>query len=75
MNIWPTKKINLLAVHIKLGIVKQVVKVMDANKPAFTYLIKKNSRLSEAKIKKGIFGGSRITDVFKNPKFGKPVRL
>ena len=63
------EKIILPALHIKLGIVKQLVKAMDTNKPAFTYLREKFPRLSEAKIKEGIFVGPQIRDIFKDPKF------
>ena len=41
---------------------------MNTNKPAFVYLRTKFPRLSEAKIKEGIFVGRQIKDIFKVPK-------
>lgn len=38
----------------------QLFKAMDANKPTFTYLRGKFSRMSEAKIKEEIFVGPQI---------------
>ncbi|GBM35655.1 hypothetical protein AVEN_244537-1 [Araneus ventricosus] len=67
------KKIILPALHLKLGIVKQLVEAMDTNKPAFTYLREKFPRLSEAKIKEGIFVGPQISDIFKDTKFENPL--
>ncbi|GBN25596.1 hypothetical protein AVEN_153975-1 [Araneus ventricosus] len=64
------KKIILPALRIKLGIVKQLIKVIDTNKPAFTYLREKFPRLNEAKIKEAIFMGSQIRGIFKDTKFG-----
>ena len=46
-------KIMLPPLHIKLGLMKNFVKAM----PAFNYLAEKFPRLSEAKIKEGIFAG------------------
>lgn len=48
---------------------------MNTNKKAFTYLNEKIPRPSEVKIKKGISVGSRIKDIFKDPKFAKLVGL
>lgn len=60
---------NLTCSIGKLGVVKQLVKTMDTNKPAFIYLRTKFLRLSEEKIKKKIFMGPQIRDIFKNLKF------
>ncbi|GBM61396.1 hypothetical protein AVEN_70760-1 [Araneus ventricosus] len=63
-------KENILpAIHIKLGIMKQLVKAMDTNKATFTYLREKFPRLSKAKIKEGIFVGPKIRDIFKDTEF------
>lgn len=64
----PTK-ILLPPLHIKLGLMKNLVKAMDKNGPAFLYLSKKFPRLSEAKIKEGVFIGPQIRDLFKDAEF------
>jgi hypothetical protein len=48
-------KIVLPFLHIKLGVMKNFVKAMDRDGSAFKYLAQKFLRLSEAKIKEGIF--------------------
>jgi hypothetical protein len=53
-------KILLPPLHIKLGLIKYVVKAMDQTGPAFTYLAEKLPRLSEAKIKLRFFVGPQI---------------
>jgi len=51
-------KILLPTLHIKLCLMKNFVKAMDRTGSAFKYLAEKFLRLSEAKIKEGIFGSS-----------------
>jgi len=46
--------------HFKLGLMKDFVKAMNQEEAAFTYLRKKFPRLSEAKLKEGIFTGPQI---------------
>jgi len=43
--------------HLKLGLTKNSVKAMNQEEAAFTYLREKFPRLSEAKLKEGIFIG------------------
>ena len=43
--------------HLKLGLMKNSVKAMDQEEAAFTYLWEKFRRLSEAKLKEGVFIG------------------
>ena len=50
----------LTPLHIKLGLVKQMVKAMDKTLPAFNYLVEKFPNLSGAKIQEGIFVGLQI---------------
>jgi hypothetical protein len=57
-------KILLPPLHIKLGLMKIFVKAMDRNGSAFKYLAEKISRLSEAKIKQGVFVGPQIHKLF-----------
>ena len=49
--------------HIKLGLFKQFVKSLDKNSDAFQYLQNLFPKISEAKIKAGVFIGPQI----KNP--------
>ena len=62
-------KILLPPLHIKLGLVKNFVKAMDRTSPAFRYLHEKFPRLSEAKIKEGVFVGPQIRELFKDDRF------
>ena len=50
----PSKSL-LPSIHLKLGLVKNSVKAMNQEEPAFTYLREKFPRLSGAKLKEGIF--------------------
>ena len=50
---------------------KNLVKVMNQEKAAFTYLWEKFPRLSEAKSKEGIFIGPQIRDLIKEEYFDK----
>ena len=45
--------------HFKLGLIKNFVKAMNQEEAAFTYLRRKFPRLSEAKLKEGIFIGPK----------------
>lgn len=56
----PKQNIILPPLHIKLGLMKQFVKALDPNRPAFAYLRTKFPKISEAKIKEGIFVGPQI---------------
>ncbi|GBM51010.1 hypothetical protein AVEN_41585-1 [Araneus ventricosus] len=51
-------KILIPPLHIKLGLVKNLIKVTDNNGPAFKYLHETFHRLSVAKIKEGVFVGA-----------------
>ncbi|GBM98118.1 hypothetical protein AVEN_229764-1 [Araneus ventricosus] len=62
-------KIIIPALHIKLGLDKNLVKAMDKNGPAFKYLHEKFPRLSVAKIKEGVFVGTQIKHLFRDSKF------
>lgn len=63
------KNIFLPPLHIKLGLMKNFVKAMDRNGRGFLYLQHKFSRLSEAKIKEGIFVGPQIRELIKDDVF------
>ncbi|GBN40775.1 hypothetical protein AVEN_933-1 [Araneus ventricosus] len=67
-------KIIIHPLHTKLGLVKNLVKAMDKNGPAFKYLHEKFPRLSVAKIKEGVFVGPRIKQLFTDSNFEKLLR-
>ena len=54
------KKIILPPLHIKLGLFKNFVKSLPTDGEGLKYLKKKFPRISEAKIKEGIFVGPDI---------------
>jgi len=58
-------KILLPCMHFKLGLMKNFVKAMNQEEAAFTYLREKFPRLSEAKLKGGIFIGPQIQELSK----------
>ena len=58
--------ILLPPLHIKLGPMKNIVKAMVKDGSGFSYLKKKFPRLSEAKIKEGIFVGPQIRELMKD---------
>ena len=49
---------------------KNFVKALDRNGPAFQYLRSKFPRVSEAKIKEGIFNGPDIRELMSDRRFG-----
>ena len=55
--------------HIKLGLMKQMVKAMDKTLPAFNYLVEKFPNLSGATIKEGIFVGPQIRQLIFDSSF------
>lgn len=64
-----SQKIFLPPLHIKLGLIKNLVKAMDRDGEAFKHLKSKFPRISEAKIKEGIFVGPQIREIFKDQMF------
>jgi hypothetical protein len=64
-------KILLPSMHLKLGLVKTFVKPMNQEEAAFIYLREKFPRLSEAKLKEGIFIGPQIQDFIKDEYFDR----
>jgi hypothetical protein len=57
--------------HLKLGLMKNFVKAMNQEEAAFTYLREKFPRLSEAKLKEGIFIGPQTRHLIKDEYFDK----
>ena len=63
--------ILLPSMRLELGLKKNFVKAMNQEEVAFTYLWEKFPRLSEAKLKEGIFIGLQIRDLIKDKYFEK----
>jgi hypothetical protein len=57
-------KVLLPPLYIKLGLMKNFVKAMDRTGSGFKYLAEKFPRLSEGKIKEGVFEGPQIHKLF-----------
>ena len=64
-------KILLPSMHLKVRQMKNFVKAMNQEEAAFTNLWEKFPRLSEAKLKEGIFIGPQIRDIIKDEYFDK----
>ena len=64
------KKVFLPPLHIKLGLINCIVKTMGKTKSqGFQYLRDKFPRLSEAKLKEGVFVGPQIREILKDEAF------
>ena len=60
--------------HIELGLMINIVKTMAKHHSNyFEFLCKKFSKLSQAKLKEGIFVGPQIGKVFEDPEFEKAL--
>src|SRR5277367_5893311 len=67
-------KIFLRPLHIKLGLMKNLIKAMGkANFRGFQYLADKFPRVSPAKLKEGIFVGPQIREVLRDEHFAKSL--
>ena len=64
-------KILLSSMHLKLCLTKDFVKTMNHEEAAFTYLRETFPRLSEVKLKEGVFIGPQIRDIIKDEFFDK----
>jgi len=64
-------KILLPSMHLNLDLIKNFVKAGNQEESAFTYLREKFPRLSEAKLKEGVFIGPQILDLIKDEYFDK----
>lgn len=64
------KKVFLPPLHIKLGLIKCIVKTMGKTESqGFQYLRDKFPRLSEAKLKEGVFVGPQIREILNDEAF------
>jgi hypothetical protein len=69
------QNVILPPLHIKLGLIKQLVKALDKESAAFKYLIKKFPALSEAKIKEGVFVGPDIRQLLNDDDFQQTLDI
>lgn len=60
----PRSKILLPPLHIKLGLVKQFIKALDSNSDAYLHIRSMFPKLSDAKVRAGIFVGPQIRRMF-----------
>ena len=67
------QKIYLPPLHIKLCLMKNFVKGMDRTGKGFTYLKNKFPRVSDAKIKEGIFVGPQTRELMKDQNFDEQL--
>ena len=67
------EKILMPPLHVKLGLIKQFVKALDPSSEAFKYLKTVFPKLSEAKIKSGIFVGPQVRKLMKDGEFMKKL--
>lgn len=68
-NLVDRHKVILPALHIKLGIMKQFVKKLDGTGDTFQYLQGKFPKLSDPKVKEGVFVGPQIRKLMKDDQF------
>ncbi|GBM96233.1 hypothetical protein AVEN_250844-1 [Araneus ventricosus] len=64
-----SEKIRLPPLHIKLSLMKNFVKAMDCGGSGFQYLRVKFPKVSETKIKEGMFPGPQFRQLMKDPEF------
>lgn len=67
------RKIILPPLHIKLGLIKNFVKKLKPGSKSFLYIREKFPRLSEAKVKEGVFVGPQIKKLMKDLEFDKTL--
>jgi len=58
-------KILFPPLHIKLGLMKQFIKVLDKDGECYAYLGYKNPKISDTKLKEGIFDSPQIRTMLK----------
>ncbi len=63
------KNVLIPPMHIKLGLMKNFVKSLDKEGAGFRYLREMFPKLSDAKMKEGVFVGPQIRKVFKDQNF------
>jgi hypothetical protein len=70
----PPSQVILPPLHIKLGLMKQFVKAMKVNdSDAFNYIFLKFPKLSDAKIREGVFDGPQIRTLLRDDEFERKM--
>ena len=59
--------------QIRLGLIKQFTKALDKDDDCFTYLCQAFPGLTMEKLKAGIFDGSQIRQLIRDPEFENPM--
>ena len=67
------KKVLLPPFHIKLGLIKQFVKTLNPESDAFKQIQELFPKLSEAKVKAGIFVGPQVKRLMKSDSFSEKI--
>ena len=65
----PQDKVLMPPLHIKLGLIKQFVKALDPNSEALKHLLAVFPKLSEGKVKGGIFVGPQVRKLMQDVEF------
>ena len=68
-----TRKVLMPRLHIKLGLIKQFVAALDKESAALKYLQDFFPKLSEAKVKAGVFVGPQIKKILECNEFPKKL--
>jgi hypothetical protein len=68
-----SEKVYLPPLHIKLGLIKDFVKVIGQNSAGFMYLKNHLPRIIDAINKEGLFVGPEITELIQDIKFEKQL--
>lgn len=67
------RKVLMPPLHLKLGLMKQFVTALDKESAAFRYLQDFFPKLSEAKVKAGVFIGPQIKRIIESTEFPKKL--
>ena len=67
-----TNKILFPPLHIKLGVLKHLLKAMNIEDSVF-YFLQRLSQISTEKLKAGIFDGPQIKELMKDPMFDEAL--
>ena len=68
-------RILLPLLHIKLGIMRNVIKDINRNGPTMQFLRRKFSKISEAKITAGILNGPQIRELIHDNNFDNSMNV
>lgn len=74
-NLVDPENILLPPLHIKLGLIKQLIKALkNRGSDSFLYLFTKFPKVSEAKMKEGILDGPQIRELIKDTEFPSKMK-